>query len=152
MFFITENVLSNDQIYYWKDLIANFYHNNKSNNPFAWKNRTIDISNESVVQVIKEALKNQINIDLELAQAQLQVWPEGSESKLHIHNDYGRRNTTFNSLLYLNDDFEGGEFYTKNITIKPKTGTLTLFNGREELHGVKKVIENHRYTMIFWWK
>ena len=56
-------------------------------------------------------------------------------------------------MLYLNDDFLGGEFYTESgIVLKPKKGMLTLFNGATVKHGVKKVLEKDRYSIIFWWK
>jgi hypothetical protein len=56
-------------------------------------------------------------------------------------------------LLYLNDDFEGGEFFTDTgIRIKPKKNRLTFFNGSAIPHGLTKVEKAHRYTIIFWWK
>ncbi len=89
--------------------------------------------------------------------AQIQTWPTSSKSDLHVHGekcdwDDGRENTGFNSLIYLNDDFEGGEFFTENIMIKPKTGTLTLFDGSTIYHGVKPILKGERYTIILWWK
>ena len=59
----------------------------------------------------------------------------------------------YNSLIYLNEKFKGGEFYTKNgINLKPKKGMLTFFNGQTVHHGVKKVFNNDRKTIIFWWR
>ena len=48
--------------------------------------------------------------------------------------------TKYNSLIYLNDDFKGGEFFTRNgIKLKPQAGMLTLFDGSKVSHGLKKV-------------
>ena len=58
----------------------------------------------------------------------------------------------YNSLIYLNDDFKGGEFFTRNgIKLKPQAGMLTLFDGSKVSHGLKKVKNKDRKTMIFWW-
>jgi len=55
--------------------------------------------------------------------------------------------------LYLNSNFNGGTFYTDcGIRVNPMPGRLTFFNGREVMHGVTPVENNHRYTIIFWWK
>ena len=60
--------------------------------------------------------------------------------------------TKYNSLIYLNDDFKGGEFFTRNgIKLKPQAGMLTLFDGSKVSHGLKKVKNKDRKTIIFWW-
>lgn len=56
----------------------------------------------------------------------------------------------FATVIYLNDNYSGGEIYwpNKNISHSPKTGDLAIFPGtREFLHGVKKVVEGTRYTI-----
>jgi hypothetical protein len=58
-------------------------------------------------------------------------------------------------LLYLNDDYEGGnlEFPNQNISLKPKTGTLVFFEGNEDtIHGVSEVLSGERINLIsFLW-
>jgi hypothetical protein len=60
------------------------------------------------------------------------------------------------SLIYLNDDYEGGELWFPqydNYSIKPEVGTLILFRGDENtLHGVKKVESGIRYTISLFWE
>ena len=84
--------------------------------------------------------------------AQLQNWHVGSEGALHLHKGRGTEESKYNSLIYLNDDFEGGEFYTKNQIIKPQQGMLTIFDGSVTYHGVKEVKKKDRKTIILWWK
>lgn len=109
--------------------------------------------NNVIVNLIQNYIESRIKVRLTCYQMELQTWAVGTESDLHIHDHLGRGHGDYNSLLYLNDDFDGGEFFTENgITIKPKTNRLTFFNGKTVGHGVKKVFRNHRYTMIFWWK
>ena len=54
-------------------------------------------------------------------------------------------------VLYLNDDYEGGEMvYTdKNIILKPLPGTLLVHETSEECtHAVKKIISGDRFVMV----
>tara|TARA_R100001594_G_scaffold123582_1_gene160043 strand:- start:153 stop:605 length:453 start_codon:yes stop_codon:yes gene_type:complete len=111
---------------------------------------------DRVVEIVKNLFKNH-NINLEIDSAQIQTWPTGSKSDLHVHGDGcdwddGRGNTRFNSMIYLNENFEGGEFFTENITIRPRTGTMTFFDGSFVHHGVKPISNGNRYTIILWWK
>ena len=52
----------------------------------------------------------------------------------------------FTILLYINEDYEGGEihFLNDNITIKPKAGSVVIFPSNL-LHEVKTVISGNRY-------
>lgn len=55
--------------------------------------------------------------------------------------------TPYSFIIFLNDDFEGGELVFNNITIKPKIGQVVYFTGNE-LHYVKKVHNKFRYTLV----
>jgi predicted 2-oxoglutarate/Fe(II)-dependent dioxygenase YbiX len=56
--------------------------------------------------------------------------------------------TTIGALVYLNDDYEGGELYFPeyDILIKPKFGDLVIFPCHF-LHEVKNVLSGERYTL-----
>ena len=59
------------------------------------------------------------------------------------------------SLVYLNDDYDGGEIYFPNqgLQFKPQCGSLAFFPGDiHYLHGVTKVTTGVRYTMPNFWK
>jgi len=120
-----------------------------------WEYRLKDITNNSIVGKVSNYFNKHLNRNLIINQAQIQVWIPGSYSILHTHDEdnRGRKDTYWNSLIYLNDVDDGGEFYTENgITIRPRAGTLTLFDGKNVKHGLKKVKNNNRYTIILWWK
>lgn len=56
-------------------------------------------------------------------------------------------------LLYLNDDFEGGqiEFTQLGLTLKPKAGMLLAFPSYLEFeHRVHPVTKGTRYTIVSW--
>lgn len=71
-----------------------------------------------------------------------------------------RRNTM---LLYLNDDFTGGEtfFNELNLSIKPKQGSLLIFqncfNGTNYIHPLskhssQKILSGEKWIISFWTK
>lgn len=57
----------------------------------------------------------------------------------------------FGMVIYVNDNYEGGDLYfpVKNISIKPKKNSLIIFDAssKEAVHGVKKVISGKRYAI-----
>lgn len=58
------------------------------------------------------------------------------------------------SVIYLNDDYEGGEVYFPHhgIDIKPEPGMLATFPGTTEyMHGVRAVKSGTRYTIASFW-
>ena len=69
------------------------------------------------------------------------------EENIHKHRMFG-------SIIYLNDNFDGGETYypQHNKTIKPKSGTLVVHPGTSDyMHGVAEVKNNTRYTIASFW-
>ena len=91
--------------------------------------------------------------------AQLVAWTPGLELRPHTDNiePDGSPNGTpyrcYSSLLYLNDDYAGGETYFPGfgIRVKPRRGMMILFgSGPEYVHGVSKVTRGKRYTYAGW--
>lgn len=89
------------------------------------------------------------------------------------HHDFFHKNTDYYSncmkeggqrtktiILYLNDDFTGGEtnFPEKNITVKPETGAICIWNNIDEnnnpdhdsIHAGLPVISGTKYIMVIW--
>ena len=57
------------------------------------------------------------------------------------------------TVLFLNDDFEGGEFVFPElrVRIRPEPGLLVAFPSSQfYLHGVEPVISGTRYSMVNW--
>ena len=75
------------------------------------------------------------------------IWNKGS--KMDLHKDEGDK---LSFIIYLNDNYNGGETTIDDITIKPKTGRLVLFSNGHYLHKVNKIKTNKRYTLIGWYK
>ena len=57
------------------------------------------------------------------------------------------------TVLFLNDDFEGGDFVFPDlkIRVRPEPGMLICFPSTHEyVHGVEPVTEGTRYSMVNW--
>ena len=118
-----------------------------------WPERVIDITKDRIVKRVTKFINKNFNLKLIAEQVEIQNHHVNSSAELHIHNDLGREHIVYNSLIYLNDNFNSGQFITKNgISIKPEKGMLTFFNGQKVYHGVKRVLKNDRKTIIFWWR
>lgn len=78
--------------------------------------------------------------------------PHADGEELNGKHQFYWRN--FGCVLYLNDDYDGGEIYfpNQNIQIKPKPNTLVFFPGTLEfLHGVNPITKGIRYTLTSFW-
>lgn len=92
-------------------------------------------------------------------------------ASLHVHTDseeishdmiYPLRNYAteqasgideISGLIYINDDYDGGEIYfpDTDVLIKPKPGQLVMFpSGHQYRHGVTEIKNGERYTFSFW--
>lgn len=90
----------------------------------------------------------------------IQKWFVGGFAAPHSDNsDFdgnynGFQRNKCSSLIYLNDDYEGGEIFfpQHKIRIKPKKGQLVAFEGGHyNIHGVTEVTKGVRYTNGFFW-
>lgn len=148
--FIYKNFLSKKECKKYFNMIKDIGYQPTS---LPWNQRVIDITKDAIVGKVTKYINNFFKFNLIADQAEIQNHHVNSEAELHIHDHNGREHITYNSLIYLNEDFEGGHFITKNgIKIKPETGMLTFFNGQKVWHGVEKVLKKDRKTLIFWWR
>jgi hypothetical protein len=82
-------------------------------------------------------------------------WPEGKSMTPHRDNqdefDYSTPWREYAAIIYLNDDYDGGELTLDElgISIKPKKGQCILLEA-DMLHGVSEVTHGTRYTLISW--
>lgn len=115
------------------------------------KNLKIDMYPVSI-NVTARLLKlvHSVDENLHLTFGIFQRMQEGVELKAHTdqHTD---PSISYAGVLYLNDDYVDGEVFwpNKNLTLKPKPGTLVIFPGTDEYnHGVRHVGKGPiRYVM-----
>jgi hypothetical protein len=75
-----------------------------------------------------------------------------TDSKMHEHFDSSRPNDIA-TLIYLNDDYEGGEIYFPDhgVGFKPQPGDLLCFPDNPDfVHGVAEIASGTRYTTPRW--
>lgn len=89
-----------------------------------------------------------------------QKWDVGGFASVHSDNsdNDGEPNAfeinKYVAILYLNDDYEGGNLYfpQHDISFKPNAYSLYTFpGGVENLHGVSEITKGTRYTMVSFW-
>lgn len=109
-----------------------------------WEDKNLSLENHKRSKVIHQSFGSIVeNKDpkLELNSFSLQRMQPGVQLKSHTdqHTD---PSIQYASIIYLNDTYNGGEifFQNKNVSLKPKAGSLLIFPGTEEFeHGVKEV-------------
>ena len=89
-----------------------------------------------------------------------QKWEVGAYANPHSDNsDHDGNPNAFEinkyvGILYLNDNYEGGELYFPDhgISIRPEAGMFITFpGGHENIHGVTEITSGTRYTMVSFW-
>lgn len=89
-----------------------------------------------------------------------QKWVKGGYANPHSDNsnEHGEPNgfeiNKYVSILYLNDDYSGGEIYFPDhgIEFKPKAGSLVAFSGGiDNVHGVRVMTNGVRHTIVSFW-
>lgn len=88
-----------------------------------------------------------IDQDCSIEYAQIVEWRK--YSTMDWHTDKSHREWT--SVIYLNDDYTGGETIIEDTKILPETGKIVTFKGNEILHKVNVVTHGIRYTLPVWY-
>lgn len=108
------------------------------------------------IDLVREKIKSTFEIEQEIYTDILcfNRWRIGDEQRPHADDANGFEWRKFGCVLYLNDNYDGGEIHFSNqdITLKPKANTLAFFPGDEEfLHGVNPIKFGIRYTLSTFW-
>jgi len=127
-------------------------------NFFNYKDRINKFKNIYTLQVddfgvLSKRLNEQAKIinNSTLDWIQIVRWPKGSYMNLHYDN--AKKNTSLACIIYLNENYKGGQTYFKDGTIiASKIGRLLFFDGQYYKHGVSKVKKFDRFTIAAWFK
>lgn len=117
----------------------------------------IDIYNlvDKYIDKMKKFLEDEFKVSLYKRPPVIVRWFPGLEQKPHADKQLNDGNPNpfptydINSLIYYNDDFDGGELYypQHGVEVKPKPGLAVAHPGDiNYLHGVKMVTKGERYT------
>ncbi|MEY4331425.1 MAG: hypothetical protein RLZZ196_163 [Bacteroidota bacterium] len=72
---------------------------------------------------------------------------------LPAHTDHGVSSRNLSTVMYLNDDYEGGEieFRQSNVKIKPEAGSIIFFPSNFlYVHEVYPITKGSRYALPHW--
>jgi hypothetical protein len=128
---------------------------NKTNNPklnqkILYINNSFEMAfNMCLNQYLSHRGLDRSMYSLPMQQVPLRKWTSGSGMGPHCDSYDGDTDLAFSMIIYLNDDYEGGEinFPNHGVSVKPEPGSLIIFPSQEPyLHAVKKVISGERYT------
>ena len=130
--------------------LINFY--NSQPNKFKF-NTTFPLSiTETGPQFLKDKI-NQAGMDINNAVIdwfEIVKWPSPNEGKA-LHLDKASASTILSSIIYLNDDYEGGHtYFADGTTFVPATGRAIFFDGQYYRHGVSSISKGPRYTVATW--
>ena len=131
--------------YYEDNLDKTFLYERNNTNPLIVKNSD-NIKIKSILSKIENDFLQEYNAKL-IDHVEIVKWPVSTKMENHTDHD----NDKFAFILYLNDDYDGGETVIHDVaTIKPEKGKLITFTGNKYIHGVNEIKNKDRYTMIGW--
>jgi hypothetical protein len=80
-------------------------------------------------------------------------WQEGTKGGLHIDAQDPEPWIEWSTVIYLNEDFEGGQIYfpNQNVVYSPKALSAVFFPsaGSEYVHGITTVTKGNRHTALY---
>lgn len=105
---------------------------------------------QDIIDPIADNYAKEKKIDFNQKEYQLVRYKEGQFFKKHVDatEEFPRK---ISILLYLNDNYSGGEiiFTKENILIKPKKNTLIIFPSSEDFsHSAEPVLSGTKYVVV----
>ena len=130
--------------------LINFY--NLQSKPIPFKTTLTLLITEIGPQFLKDKI-NKAGMDINnsvIDWFQIVKWPSPNEGKA-LHMDKASASTILSSIIYLNDNYEGGHtYFGDGTTFVPVTGRAIFFDGQYYRHGVSAISKGPRYTVATW--
>lgn len=104
----------------------------------------INILHDKFMEHIKSIYNDDIVMDY------FEVCERFPKTSMEYHKDFEHQKYT--SVIYLNDDFEGGETVVEGIPIKPEVGKIITFEGPKLYHGISEIKQASRFAVPVWYK
>lgn len=115
-----------------------------------------DYLRQKTKEAVEEAFDQKVRVNTQHAQK----WPTGSFARWHSDNSdldgkpSAWRINKYASILYLNENYSGGEleFRDHDLKIKLETGSLIAFpGGASNVHRVNEITDGTRFTVVSFW-
>jgi len=98
-----------------------------------------------------ESFVKGIGVNVKTDWSNLVFWPLHSSQA--FHKDKTDVETVYTSIIYLNENYRGGETcFEDGSVVSPVTGRILCFDGMKYPHAVKPIIGGSRYTLATWYK
>jgi hypothetical protein len=166
--YVDENFLFEDELLYFDEKIKEANENNlwsgeagSTVDTGTWKNRNLRLEKTHTLQNVESRiLKEYCSYVQNIPENQIKnvfkglgpINRTGIGQNLPVHDDLGPPELNLpvahGIVLYLNDDFVGGELFYPNLNLelKPKKGMLVIHSAQSKYaHGVAEVISGIRY-------
>ena len=162
--FYIPNFLSKDELEIFTNIIDKTSEEDwtKLNNfqSLDWNNKFYDYNNEHIAAMARDKFNKLLSLlPGSIIHGLGRILRQRPEDNMNAHIDetydaFNNLNKDYATVIYLNDDYEGGElsFVNLNIKIKPSSGSLMIFKtGEKYLHEVKTVSgDKVRYCLPTW--
>jgi len=152
-FMITkENFISNEFCDYLIDVFKNnpqFHNQHKHGPEVIYLQDIIELDTiKKLTGLISHHVISEVDKDAYINYHQIAEWKIGlSQGK---HKDFKYHDYT--SVIYLNDNFDGGQTVVNGEISYPKKGKIITFRGKDLIHEVKTITQGTRYTVPVWYK
>jgi hypothetical protein len=150
-YYIQKNFLTESHCKYLIDLFVN----NEQHQGYHLTTRQIELNEFMHLDPVKKLHSmisrysiNNLNKDSFINYAQVVQWKPGSHLGKHIDLDFH----PYTSIIYLNDNFDGGETVVGDKKISPEKGKILSFAGNKIMHEALEVKNGTRYTVPVWYK
>ena len=131
-----------------------YYKDRNGGTAFPYNNRVMDILKKYSVRAnhIQQEFFN-LKDKVIVTKAFGSWWQPGQSGSPHIDAIEKEPFIEYSTVIYLNDDYEGGEIYfpKQNFEHRPKSLSAIFFPGNkyEYLHGVKEITKGNRFTALY---
>lgn len=162
--FCIPNFLSKDELKIFTNIIDKLSEDdwNKLNNfqDSDWQDKFYDYNDEQLASIVRDKFNKLLSfLSNSVVYGLGRILRQRPQDMMNAHVDetydsFNKLNRDYAVVIYLSDDYTGGElsFVNLNIKIKPDAGSLMIFKtGEKYLHEVKTVNEGKiRYCLPAW--
>jgi len=162
---INENFLEDEMYRVFKTFAETTDIYDKNINNTVWSQRIVHAPQAPVeiktigkeyIKLVRDKIKKDFDIERQIFTDILcfNRWRVGDAQSPHADDANGFEWRKFGCVLYLNDDYEGGEIGFKffNVSYKPKSGDIILFSSAfPYMHEVKPITKGYRNAAVTWY-
>lgn len=119
------------------------YYNMHRNNHIAWRKGNYRFDSIDIIDLVDTFLFSKKLKVINPVKFRIQ----SVNPSIDINEGPHRHAEAWTSIVFLNDNFKGGELVIDNSIIHPKKNQLILFTGNEP-HMVNPIIDGERFTLV----